>query len=166
MILDKFRVEKKVAVVTGGTKGIGKAIALALAEAGADIAVVSRKSNMDVGKAIVALGHRYMHHAADLTKRSDSKGVIPAVLEKMGDVNILVNNAGICLRAPAVDFTEADWNATFEIDLTASFLLSQAAGRVMLERGRGRSSILHRYLPSREVSISLPTPLLNTVLLV
>lgn len=138
MILDKFRIDGQVAVVTGGTKGIGKAIAIGLAEAGADVAIVSRGPNQDVQNAIEALGHRYMHHAADLTRRSESRDVIPAIREKMGDVNILVNNAGMCLRAPVVEFPEADWNATLEIDLNVPFLLSQAAGRVMLERGRGK----------------------------
>ena len=138
MILDKFRIDGQVAVVTGGTKGIGKATAAALAEAGADIAVVSRSPHPDVEKAVLALGRRYMHHAADLTNRGHIKKVIPAVLEKMGDINILVNNASICPRAPAVEYSEGDWDATMEIDLTASFLLSQAAGRTMLKNGRGK----------------------------
>ena len=102
MILDKFRLDQKVAVVTGGTKGIGKAIALALAEAGADIAVVSRIPGQEVEQAVLALGRRYVHHQADLTKREETKDVIPAVMEKMGDVNILVNNAGIIRRSAAV----------------------------------------------------------------
>lgn len=138
MILDQFRIDGRIAVVTGGTKGIGKAIALALAEAGADIAVVSRSPHQDIEKAVLALGRRYMHHAADLTKRDQTKGVIPDVLEKMGDVNILVNNAGIIRRSPAAEYAESDWDATLEIDLTAAFILSQAAGRSMLKKGKGK----------------------------
>ena len=91
MILDKFRIEKQVAVVTGGTKGIGKAIALALAEAGADIAVVSRTPHQDIERSVLSLGRRYVHHAADLTKREETKAVIPALMEKMGDVNIVID---------------------------------------------------------------------------
>lgn len=138
MILDKFRLDGKIAVVTGGTKGIGKAIALALAEAGADIAVVSRSPQSDIEKAVLALGRRYMHYAADLTQREQTRNVIPAVVETMRDLDILVNNAGICPRTAAVDYSEADWDATLEIDLAASFILSQSAGRIMLKKGSGK----------------------------
>jgi len=138
MILEKFQIDGQVAVVTGGTKGIGKAISLALAEAGADIAVVSRSPGADIEKSVLALKRRYMHHAADLTQREQTREVIPAIAEKMGDVNILVNNAGIIRRSPAADYSESDWDATMEIDLTASFLLSQAVGRIMLKKGRGK----------------------------
>jgi 2-deoxy-D-gluconate 3-dehydrogenase len=138
MILDKFRIDGQVAVVTGGTKGIGRAVSLALAEAGAHIAVVSRSPQKEMEDSVVALGRRYFHHAADLTKREQTKGVIPAVAEEMGDVNILVNNAGIIRRASAAEYSESDWDATLEIDLTASFILSQAAGRLMLAKGKGK----------------------------
>ena len=138
MILDKFRLDGKTAVVTGGTKGIGKAIALALADAGADIAVVSRSPHPDIEKVILDLGRRYMHHAADLTEREQTRNVIPAIVKRMGDVDILVNNAGIIRRSPAAEYSERDWDATLEIDLTAPFILSQAAGRIMLKKGKGK----------------------------
>ena len=138
MILDKFRVDGKVALVTGGTKGLGKAIALALAEAGADIAAVSRTSDADVKKAILSLGRRYIHHAADLTRREHTRRVIPAIVEKMGNLDILVNNAGIIRRSPVLEYPESDWDATLEIDLTATFILSQAAGQVMMKKGGGK----------------------------
>lgn len=138
MILDKFRIDGQIAVVTGGTKGMGKAIAQSFAEAGADIAVVSRSPHPDIERAIKDLGCRYVHYPADLTKRGETRNVIPAVVDAMGDVDILVNNAGICPRAPAVDYAEVDWDATLEIDLAAAFILSQAAGRIMLRKGRGK----------------------------
>jgi len=138
MILDKFRLDGKIAVVTGGTKGIGKAIAIAMAQAGADIAVVSRSTHPAIEKTILDLGRTYMHHAADLTEREQTRKVIPAVVEKMGDLDILVNNAGIIRRSPAVDHSEDDWDATLESDLTATFILSQAAGRIMLKKGEGK----------------------------
>jgi len=137
MVLDNFSIDGQIALVTGGTKGIGKAIALALAEAGADIAVVSRNAHPDIEKAILDLGRRYTHHAADLTDREQTRDVVPAVIKEMGDIDILVNNAGIIRRSPAVEYSEGDWDATLEIDLTASFILSQAAGRIMLNKGRG-----------------------------
>ncbi len=138
MIIDNFRIEGLVAIVTGGTKGVGRAISSAFAEAGADIATVSRSSNPDLEKAILALGRRYMHYSADLTRRDQTRKVIPAILEKMGSVDILVNNAGIIRRAPTVNYTEDDWDLTIAIDLTAAFILSQAAGRIMLGKGRGK----------------------------
>lgn len=138
MILEQFRLNGRIAVVTGGTKGIGKAIALALAEAGADIAVVSRRPHPDIENAVLALGRRYLHHPADLTKREQTRNVVPAVVEAMGDVNILVNNAGVIRRSAAAEYAEGDWDATLEIDLSASFILSQAAGRIMLEKRTGK----------------------------
>lgn len=138
MILDKFRLNGKIALVTGGTKGIGKAIAVALAEAGADIAVVSRSPHNDVEKTILNLGRRYIHHSADLMEREHTREVIPAVVQKMGGIDILVNNAGIIRRSPAVNHPEEDWDDTLESDLTATFILSQAAGRIMLEKGAGK----------------------------
>lgn len=138
MILDRFRLDGKVALVTGGTKGIGKAIAAAFAEAGADVAVVSRSPHQDIEKSISHLGRRFLHHAADLTKRDQTKSVITTVVEKMGDIDILVNNAGIIRRSSAADHPERDWDETLESDLSAAFILSQAAGRIMLKKGEGK----------------------------
>jgi len=137
-VMDRFRIDGKVAVVTGGTKGIGGAIAVALAEAGAHIAAVSRNPSAEIEKAVNRLGCRFMHHPADLTIREEARKVIPAVLVDMGDVDILVNNAGICPRSPVETFPEEDWDATLEIDLSAAFILSRAAARVMLEKGGGK----------------------------
>jgi len=138
MILDRFRIDGQIALVTGGTRGLGKAVAIALAEAGADVAVVSRSPHPEVEAAVSGLGSRYMHHAADLTRRGETREVVASVLGKMGGVDILVNNSGIIRRAPATDYSLEDWDSTLEIDLTAAFILSQAAGRVMLEKGRGK----------------------------
>jgi 2-deoxy-D-gluconate 3-dehydrogenase len=138
MILDRFKLDGKVAVVTGGTKGIGKAIAMALAEAGADIAVVSRMPHQDIEKFVRDCGRRFMHHSADLLKRDQTKNVIPIVAEQMGGIDILVNNAGIIRRGSVAEYSEGDWDDTQEIDLTAPFILSQAAGRIMLKKGKGK----------------------------
>jgi len=138
MILDKFRIDEKVAVVTGGTKGFGKSIVKAFAEAGADIVVISRTPDDEVRKSVSECGKRFLHLSADLTKRNETQTVIPRVIEKMGTVDILVNNAGIIRRTPAIDYSIKDWDETLEIDLTAAFILSQAAGRVMLKKGSGK----------------------------
>jgi 2-deoxy-D-gluconate 3-dehydrogenase len=138
MILDKFRLDGKIALVTGGTRGLGRAIAIAFAEAGADIALVSRTPNPEVEKAISSLGRRVIHHAADFGRREETRDVVPAVTQKIGDVDILVNNAGIIRRLPLHEYPEKDWDETLEVDLTTAFILTQAAGRLMLKKGRGK----------------------------
>lgn len=138
MILDKFRLDGLVAVITGGTKGLGKAITIGLAEAGADIATVSRTPNEDLEREVLKLGRRYVHYRADLTQREQTRRVVPSILKMMGDIDILVNNAGIIRRSPVVEYIEADWDATIEIDLSATFILSQAAGKIMLKKGKGK----------------------------
>jgi 2-deoxy-D-gluconate 3-dehydrogenase len=137
-VLDLFRLEGKVAAVTGGSKGIGRAVALALAQAGADVAVVSRTDDPSVRAEVQALGRCYVHHAADLTQREQTRQVVPALLSGFGRLDILVNNAGIIRRAKATEYPEADWDATLEIDLTAAFILSQAAASDMLTRKSGK----------------------------
>lgn len=137
-VMQSFDLSGKVALVTGGTKGIGRAVATALAQAGADLATVSRRPDPDFAQEISALGRVYHHFVADLTLREQTKRVVPAVLAQMGRVDILVNCAGICPRTEVLNFPEADWDATLEIDLTASFVLTQQAGADMLPRGWGK----------------------------
>lgn len=138
MILEQFRLDGKRALVTGGTKGLGRSISVAFAEAGADIAVVSRNPNLEIERFVLDLGRKYVHHAADLTLREEVKGVIPAVEAKMGGIDILVNNSGVIRRSPAAEYSEEDWDTTIEIDLTAAFILSQGAGQIMLKKGKGK----------------------------
>ncbi len=138
MILDKFRLDGRVAVVTGGTQGLGRSVARGFAEAGADVALVSRNNNPQFLREIEDLGRQCMHYPADLADRSVTKRVIPDIVEKMGRVDILVNNAGYISRAEIADFPESDWDKTLELNLSATFLLSQAAGRFMLEQGCGK----------------------------
>ena len=138
MILEEFKLDGKVAVVTGASKGMGFEIAKGLAEAGADIVAVSRTPSPALEEAILSLGRRYAHIAADLTKREESKQIIPMALQKMGTVNILINNAGIIRRAAAMEYAEQDWDSTMEIDLNCVFILSQAAAQVMKKNGGGK----------------------------
>jgi 2-deoxy-D-gluconate 3-dehydrogenase len=127
-----------VAVVTGASRGLGRSIAIGLAEAGADIVAVSRTPSEELERFVLGLGRRYAHVQADLTRRPETRKVIPAALESMGDVNILVNNAGIIKRSPSVEYSEEDWDNTFEIDLASAFILSQAAAKVMLKKRKGK----------------------------
>jgi len=133
-----FDLSGKVALVTGANTGIGQGIALALAEAGADIAAAGRsQADETVGK-VRALGWRSENFAADLSSVGAVQPLVDAVLAAFGRIDILVNNAGIIRRADAVDFTEADWDAVMDTNLKTLFFLCQAVGRHMIARGSGK----------------------------
>ena len=133
-----FDLSGKVAIVTGGNKGLGQGIALALAEAGADIAVVSTRSETETVEAVKALGRKAIHIAADLTSIEPIPHIVSTTLSQLGGLDILVNNAGMIRRADSVDFTEADWDAVIDLNLKSAFFLSQAAGRHMIAQGYGK----------------------------
>jgi 2-deoxy-D-gluconate 3-dehydrogenase len=133
-----FDLSGKVAIVTGGNKGMGQGIALALAEAGADIAVVSTRSETETVEAVKALGRRAIHIAADLTSTEPILHIVSTTLADLGGLDILVNNAGMIRRADSVDFTEADWDAVIDLNLKSAFFLAQAAGRHMIAQGSGK----------------------------
>jgi len=140
-ILDSFRLDGKVALVTGSNRGLGMGMALGLAQAGADIVGLDYSANFAEAKAAVeALGRRYHFIQCDLRAASvaDLGKVVDEVIAVMGRIDILVNNAGIIRRAPAVDFSEGDWDDVIQINLKAAFFLSQAAGRAMLRQGSGK----------------------------
>jgi len=134
-----FDLEGKVAMVTGAGRGIGKAIALGLAEAGADVGLISRTlSELEaVAREITSLGRRSGAVAADLTATDGIQSVVEELGEKLGGVDILVNNAGINIPQEALDVTVEAWDQIMDINLKASFFLSQAVGRVMIDQGRG-----------------------------
>ncbi len=139
MDLKRFSLEGRVALVTGASRGLGAGIAMGLAEAGADIVLHDRADSCDSERAIKArTGVRTRCLTADLSDRGAADQMAAAALAAMGHVDILVNNAGIIRRAPAADFSDADWDAVLEINLTAVFRLSRAIGGHMLERGSGK----------------------------
>jgi 2-deoxy-D-gluconate 3-dehydrogenase len=133
-----FDLSGKVALVTGANVGLGQAIALALAEAGADIASVSRRAAPETEAQVKALGRRFIGIEADLGTIDPISAVMERTLGALGDLDILVNNAGTIRRADSVDFTEADWDAVIDTNLKSVFFLSQAAGRHMIAQGRGK----------------------------
>jgi 2-deoxy-D-gluconate 3-dehydrogenase len=140
MILDLFKLDGKVALVTGAGQGLGQGMALGLAEAGADIASLDRTGCEGTCEAIRALGRRYHESVVDLREASvdELKQVVGMIVEELGRIDILVNNAGTIRRTPAVDFSEADWDDVLQINLKAAFFLSQAVARVMLSQGSGK----------------------------
>ncbi|WP_336944611.1 SDR family NAD(P)-dependent oxidoreductase, partial [Sphingomonas panni] len=136
--MNPFDLSGRVAAVTGANTGIGQAIAVALAAAGADVALVGRTPATDTAQQVRALGRRAAIVSADLSTIAPVERVVAETLEALGRLDILVNNAGIIRRADAVDFTEEDWDAVVDTNLKSVFFLSQAAGRHMIAQGRGR----------------------------
>jgi 2-deoxy-D-gluconate 3-dehydrogenase len=130
----------KIAVVTGANRGIGHAIALALAEAGADIVGTSRQMSDDesIAKEVRALGQKFFPFACDMKNRAESTALAKKVLTEVGQVDILVNNAGTIRRENIADYSLADWDEVVEVNLTAPFILTQDFGKPMLERGEGK----------------------------
>ncbi|KTE43570.1 MULTISPECIES: 2-dehydro-3-deoxy-D-gluconate 5-dehydrogenase KduD [unclassified Sphingopyxis] len=133
-----FDLSGKVALVTGANTGIGQGIALALAEAGADIAAAGRSAADETVGKVRGLGRKGENFAADLSSVGAVQPLVDAVLAEYGRIDILVNNAGIIRRADAVDFTEADWDAVMDTNLKTLFFLCQAVGRHMIARGSGK----------------------------
>jgi 2-deoxy-D-gluconate 3-dehydrogenase len=140
MILDDFRLDGRVALVTGASRGLGQAMALALAEAGADIAALDVEDVAQTDQAVTALGRRFMPVQCNLRNASvaELQQVIERVVIELGRLDILVNNAGIIRRAPALEFSETDWDDVLQINLKAAFFLSQAAARVMVKQESGK----------------------------
>jgi len=138
MILDLFRLDGKVAVITGGARGIGQAYAIGLAEAGADIALVDVIPMDETAGKIKALGRNVATFTADLSKGDVIAGpLIADIVAKLGGVDILVNNAGIIRREPFTEHSAKNWNDVLGINLSTPFFLSQAAAKQMIAQGRG-----------------------------
>jgi 2-dehydro-3-deoxy-D-gluconate 5-dehydrogenase len=139
MILDKFRLDRQVALVTGASAGLGAAIAVALAEAGAHVAAHGNSRAPDATcERIKQAGQRTLAVRGDLSERSVPQQLIAQTLSEFGRLDILVNNAGTIRRSPAIEYSEEDWATVIEVNLSSVFRLSQAAGRHMIERRRGK----------------------------
>ncbi|MCQ3930622.1 MAG: 2-deoxy-D-gluconate 3-dehydrogenase [Chloroflexi bacterium] len=140
-ILDSFRLDGKVALVTGASRGLGQAMAVGLAQAGANIAVLDRTPDCNETCDLVKkAGRKFTTISCDLysTPVSGLSDVVNTVVKELGSIDILVNNAGIIKRAPALEFSEDDWDAVLQINLKAVFFLSQAAARRMVPKGHGK----------------------------
>jgi len=131
------RLRGKATAVTGATRGIGRAIALAFAREGADVLVNGRDAmaGARVCAEIEALGRRGVWHAADLGRVAEARGIVAAAVAAFGRLDVLVNNAGLFERKPALEMEEADWDRLLDVNLKGAFFCAQAAARAM--RGRG-----------------------------
>lgn len=140
-VLDQFSLTGKTALVTGCKRGIGKAMAVALAEAGADIIGVSamlEPTGSAVAGAVRQHGRGFTAYACDFSDRAAVNAFVGTVTEKHPVIDVLVNNAGTIRRAPAAEHADDDWDHVIEVNLNSQFVLSKAIGARMLERGKGK----------------------------
>ena len=157
MVLDQFKLDGKVAVVTGAGRGIGQAYALGLAEAGADIAVVDVIAMDETLDAVKALGRRAVGIKADLAKgEKEAPKIVAKVVKALGRVDILVNNAGIIRREPFLEHSAKNWNDVISINLSTPFFLSQAVARQMVKQGQGGKIINIGSMLSYQGGILIP----------
>ena len=140
MAYEKLQLDGKVAVVVGGSSGIGKTLALGLAQAGADVVSSARRIELvnELASEIEALGRRSLRVTCDVSDRGSLEGLLKASLDAFGKVDILLNAAGITKRAPTLDYPESDWNRILETNLTGTLRTCQVFGRHMIERRYGR----------------------------
>lgn len=141
MILDQFRLDGKIALVTGCRRGIGAAMATALAEAGADIAGVSanlESTGGEIGKRVAALGRKFYPYRCDFSRRESLATFIAEVKKNHPVIDILVGNAGTIKRQPAAEHADANWDEVMDVNLRAPFILGREFGRDMIQRGSGK----------------------------
>jgi 2-deoxy-D-gluconate 3-dehydrogenase len=157
MILDKFKLNGKVAIVTGAGRGLGQGAAVGFAEAGADVAVVDVIPTDETARKIKALGRRVCQVKADLLERACAQRIVDTSVQELGGIDILLNNAGIIRRAPLLEFSEKDWDDVIKINQEAVFFLSQAVARQMVKQGRGGRIINIASLLSFQGGIRVPS---------
>jgi 2-deoxy-D-gluconate 3-dehydrogenase len=157
MILDEFKLDGKVAIVTGSARGLGQAMATGLAEAGADIVLVDILDMKETCRQIEKLGRRCIAIKADLSSKDCVSRIVNTTVEKLGAIDILVNNAGIIRRAPFVEFSEKDWDDVMNINIRTLFFLSQEVTKVFIKQGRGGKIINTASMLSFQGGILVPS---------
>ena len=138
MASNAFSLEGKVALVTGANTGLGQGIALALAEAGADIAGAGIVAATETEEKVKALGRRFLNIQANLSSIEPVERIVAETLAGLGGLHILVNNAGLIRRADAVEFSEKDWDDVMNVNIKSAFFMSQAAGKHFIAQGQGK----------------------------
>ncbi len=137
--MDFFRIDGKVAIVTGGNTGLGQGYAVALANAGADVFIVTYNTDWDETRELIeSTGRRVEFFQADLSKEDSIPKVVEACKKVYGRIDILVNNAGIIKRHPLLEYPADDWKAVLDVNLNSVYYLSQAVAKVMVEQGGGK----------------------------
>lgn len=138
-MLPSFRLDNKVAIVTGAGRGIGRALAVGLAEAGADVVLISRTESdlLETASMVGSCGRKAYVLPADVTKREEVHNAITKVVEKWGRIDILINNAGMNIRSKALQVTDQEWQTIMDTNLKSAFMFSQEVGQVMKEKATG-----------------------------
>lgn len=157
MILDQFKLNGKVAIVTGASRGLGQGMAVGLAEAGADVALVASTATEETARRIRALGRRVCQIQANLLDPGAVPRIVAAAVKELGGIDILVNNAGIIRRAPLLEFAETDWDEVIQVNQKSLFFLSQAAAVQMVKQGRGGKIINIASMLSFQGGIRVPS---------
>lgn len=159
MILEKFSLAGKIAIVTGANTGLGQGMAIALADAGADVVGVGRDiaKMSDTKKLVEAMGRRFLGVAADLMSIEPVQEVVDRTVENFGKIDILVNNAGIIRRADALEFSEKDWDDVMNTNIKTVFFFSQAAAKQFLKQGTGGKIINIASMLSFQGGIRVPS---------
>ena len=157
-ILDAFKLDGKVAIVTGSERGLGRGMAVALAQAGADIVGVTHaESAPETAEAIEAAGRKYLHIQANLLSIEPVERIVETALKAFGQIDILVNNAGIITRNDSVDFTEKEWDDVMNVNLKSAFFLCQAVARQFIKQGKGGKIINIASMLSFQGGIRVPS---------
>ena len=157
-ILDAFKLDGKVAIVTGSERGLGRGMAVALAQAGADIVGVTYVADApETAAAVAAAGRKYLHVQADLSSIEPVQQIIDTALKAFGHIDILVNNAGIIKRNDSVDFTEKEWDDVMNVNLKSAFFMCQAAARQFIAQGKGGKIINIASMLSFQGGIRVPS---------
>lgn len=134
-----FRLDGKIAIVTGGNTGLGQGYAVALAKAGADLVIPTYDTNWDETRLLIEKeGRSVTFVQSDLTKKEDREKVVKIAMEVYGKIDVLINNAGTIRRAPLLEYREEDWNAVMDINLNAVYFLSQEVAKIMVNQGSGK----------------------------
>ncbi|MDF2874456.1 MAG: 2-deoxy-D-gluconate 3-dehydrogenase [Sporomusa sp.] len=155
--MSMFDLTGKVAIVTGAATGLGQGMAIALAEAGADVVSVGLGDHTETAQKIGAAGRKFLAIDADLFSTEPIQGVIDQVVAEFGHLDILVNNAGIIRRADAVDFTEKDWDDVMNINVKTVFFFCQAAAKQFIKQGSGGKIINIASMLSFQGGIRVPS---------
>ena len=157
MILDMFKLDGKVAIVTGANTGLGQGMCVALAEAGAKIVGVSRQDCSETEKLIIDINGEFLSIKADLSSLEPIQRIIDGAILKFGRIDILVNNAGMIKRCDAIEFSEKDWDDVIDVNQKIVFFLSQAVAKQYIEQGNGGKIINVASMLSFQGGIRVPS---------
>lgn len=157
MILNNFSLHGKVAIVTGCNTGLGKSMAVGLAQAGCDIVAINRSEPTETAAEVTALGRRFLSLKANLGQQDQLASLVEQAVGEMGQIDILVNNAGIIRRQEALDFSEQDWDEVMDVNIKTLFFLSQQVARQFIKQGGGGKIINIASLLSFQGGIRVPS---------